>query len=129
MLCAYDASRVSDIEILDIRSEQIALPQPENNDLTRISKIWSEIGIQIVARQAFDNPALHVFYNRDFWFILPRGIIVMVLFLPVGHIFGSRHWRGCHIPDTMSEKNASIRTRFCAPSGRPKWCTKSSTVQ
>ena len=57
-----------------------------------------------MARQAFDNPALHVFYNRDFWFILPRGIIIMVLFLPVGHIFGRRHWRGCHVPDTMSEK-------------------------
>ena len=71
-----------------------------------------------MARQAFDNPALHVFYNRHFWFILPHGIIIMVLFLPVGHIFGRRHWRGCHIPDTMSEKNTSIRTRFCAPSGR-----------
>ena len=39
MLYAYDASRVSDIEILDIRSEQIALQQPEINDLTRISEI------------------------------------------------------------------------------------------
>ena len=66
MLYAYDTSRVSDIEILDIRSEQIALPQPEINDLTRISKIWSEIGIPIVARQVFDNPALHVFIIEIF---------------------------------------------------------------